>query len=146
MYTLPPLRHKLPKPGDRLALGRSGLQVSPICLGLTQSPETVIAAYEEGINFFFLTADLHWPIYDGIRKGLAKLLQGNASRRHEIVVGVVSYLDNPLFSALQFNEVISEVPGLDYVDVMIAGAVASDQSFYSRLDSMSHARSVGQHG
>ena len=51
---------------------------------MTVSPETVIAAFEEGVNFFFITADLHWPLYDGVRKGLAKLspearLGGNKS-------------------------------------------------------------------
>jgi hypothetical protein len=140
------LRETLPKPGDRFALGKSGLRVGPICLGMTASPETVIAAYEEGVNFFFITGDLHWPLYDGIRKGLGRLLSGAASRRQEIVVGVVSYLDNPLFSALQFNEVIAEVPGLEYVDLMIAGAVASDQSFYSRVESLTRARAAGLHG
>src|SRR5689334_4931583 len=105
------LRTKLPSTSDRLWLGRSGLRVSPICLGMTD-PETVVAAYEEGINFFFLTGDLHWPLYAGVRNGLARLLAGNKSRREEIVVGVVSYLDNPLFSALQFNEVMAEVAGL----------------------------------
>lgn len=146
MYTASHLRKKLPTAGERLWLGRSGLQVSPICLGLTESPETVIAAYEEGVNFFFVTADLHWPLYEGVRKGLAKLLEGNTSRRQEIVVGVVSYLDNPLFSALQFNEVIAEIPGLDHVDLMIAGAVASESSFYSRFDSLVRARAAGMHG
>ena len=130
----------LPKATDRLPLGRSGLRVSPLCLGMTVSPDTVIEAYEQGINFFFVTADLHWPLYDGLRKGLKKLLEGNRARRDEVVVAVVSYLDNPLFGALQFHEVIAELPGLDRVDVLVAGAVASESSFYSRLDSMAAAR------
>lgn len=140
------LRQTLPKANNRLLLGRSDLRVSPLCLGLTQEPETVISAYEEGVNFFFITADLHWPLYSGLRKGLSKLLEGNRSRRKDIVVGVVSYLDNPLFSALQFNEVIAEIPGLDYIDLIIAGAVATDYSLYSRFHSMSQARAVSQHG
>lgn len=140
------LRPALPKVSDRLELGRSGLRVSPICLGMTSSPDVVITAYEEGVNFFFVSGDLHWPMYDGIRKGLAKLLEGTKTRRQEIVVGAVSYLDNPLFSVLQFNEIIAEVPGLQYVDLIIAGAVSSDQSFYSRLDSMVRAKAVEQHG
>ena len=140
------MRSVLPKPTDRLPLGRSGLKVSPLCLGITASPETVTEAYENGVNFFFVTADLHWPLYDGVRRGLAKLLSGNRARRDEVVVGVVSYLDNPLFGALQFNEVIAEVPGLERVDLLIAGAVASQASFTSRLYSMAAARQSGQHG
>ncbi len=139
-------RDHFPKPADRLPLGRTGLTVSPFCLGMTASADSVIAAYESGINFFFVTADLHWPLYDGVRKGLARLLDGNKTRRDEIVVGVVSYLDDPLFSTLQFHEVIGEVPGLDRVDLMIAGGVSSDQSFYSRLNSLERARSQRHHG
>ena len=142
----PAVRQTFPKATDRITLGKSGLRVSPICLGMTMSPETVIAAYEAGVNFFFVTGDLHWPLYDGIRKGLAKLLDGNPSRRDEIVVGVVSYLDNPLFAALQFHEVIGEVPSLQRVDVLIAGAVSSDQSFYPRVEAMARARAAGQNG
>jgi hypothetical protein len=139
-------RDHFPKPSDRLPLGRTGLMVSPFCLGMTASADSVIAAYEAGINFFFVTADLHWPLYDGVRKGLAKLLNGNKARRDEIVVGVVSYLDDPLFSTFQFHEVIGEVPGLERVDLMIAGAVSSDQSFYSRLNSLQRARSLRHNG
>ena len=139
-------RQQLPKPAARLPLGRSGLMVSPICLGMTASADSVVAAYEAGVNFFFVTADLHWPLYDGVRKGLAKLLNGNAARRDELVVAVVSYLDDPLFSTLQFHEVIGEVPGLDHVDLMIAGAVSSDQSLYSRVNSLQRALSMRHNG
>jgi len=61
----------------RVHLSGAGLRVSPFCLGRTASADTVVAAYEAGINFFFVTADLHWPLYDGIRRGLAKPLQCN---------------------------------------------------------------------
>jgi hypothetical protein len=140
------MRQDLPKPTDRVPLGSSGLQASPLCLGMTADPETVIAAWERGVNFFFLTADLHWPLYDGLRKGLAKLFEGNRGRREQAVVAVVSYLDNPLFGALQFHEVIAEVPGLERVDVIVAGAVASETSFHSRLASMAAARQGRHHG
>jgi hypothetical protein len=140
------MRPVLPKPSDRLPMGGSGLAVSPFCLGLTATPETVIAAYESGINFFFITGDLHWPLYDGLRQGLARLLKDNPSRRQELVVGVVSYLDNPLFGALQFHEVIGEIPGLQYVDLLIAGGVPSETSFYSRLDSLAAAKRRSHNG
>jgi hypothetical protein len=139
-------RLTLPKATNRLALGKSGLMVSPFCLGRTGSSETVVAAYEAGINFFFVTADLHWPLYDGTRRGLAKLIEGNPSRRNEIVVGVVSYLDEPLFSALQFHEVVDAVPGLERIDLLIAGAVSSEKSFYSRLATMESARAARHNG
>ena len=140
------VRDTLPKPADRLPLGRSGLKVSPFCLGMTASPDSVVAAYEAGINFFFVTADLHWPLYEGIRHGLRKLLDGNPARRDEIVVGVVSYMEDPLFSTLQFHEVIAEVPGLERVDLMIAGAVSNENSLYSRANSLQSARARRHNG
>ena len=143
---LAPRRSMLPRATERLVLGKSGARVSPICLGITMSPDTVITAYEAGVNFFFITADLHWPLYEPLRQGLARLLDGAPSRRPELTVGVVSYLDNPLFSALQFNEVIAAIPGLEYVDLAIAGAAATTDSFYSRLDSLMRARARGHMG
>jgi hypothetical protein len=140
------MRTKLPAADHRLTLGRSGLRVSPICIGITESPDTVTEAYERGINFFFVTADLHWPLYDGIRQGLRKLLEGNKPRRDEIVVAVVSYLDNPLFAALQFHEVIGQVPGLERVDVLVAGAIPGRESFQSRLASLTNARHARHNG
>jgi len=134
-----PLR--LPKPTDRYRLGNSGLWVSPICIGICGSPETVARAYEAGVNFFFVSADLHWPMYEATRAGIARLVRDNPARRDDLVIGVVSYLDDPLFSALQFNEVIDSVPGLRRVDLLIAGAVSNDQNF-SRITALQKARST----
>src|SRR6266540_1673365 len=74
MYTLKPPRLTLPKLTDRLTLGEDGLRVSPFCLGLVGSDDTACAAFDSGINFFFLSADLHWPLYESARLGLEKLL------------------------------------------------------------------------
>lgn len=133
------IRGSLPKPSERLPLGTSGLTVSPLCIGMTQEPDTILHAYEAGVNFFFISADLHWPLYEATRSGIRKLLVGNTSRRDEIVVGVVSYLDEPLFRALQFDEVLAAVPGLERVDLLIAGAISGDHSF-KRLKSLHQAR------
>jgi aryl-alcohol dehydrogenase-like predicted oxidoreductase len=125
-------RQSLPKAAARLPLGRTGLSVSPLCIGITEDAETIPAAFDAGINFFFLTADLHWPLYEQLRKGLTQLLSRGPSIRDQIVVGVVSYLDQPLFQALQFHEVIESVPGLQRVDLLIAGAIPNEQSFFGR--------------
>lgn len=148
--TLPPgglrshPRASVPKPDDRSALGRSGLTVSPYCIGIS-TPETVLAAYEMGINFFFVTADLHWPLYEGVREGLRQLFKKKGAR-DEVVVAVVSYLEMPLFSALQFHEVIDVIPGMERVDVLVAGALPSDQALYARFNSIHTARANGHNG
>jgi hypothetical protein len=59
-------RKSLPRFTDRQALGNQRLRVSPFCLGWVRSAETVAAAFEAGINFLFVTTDLHhdavpWP-------------------------------------------------------------------------------------
>lgn len=134
-----PSERFLPKVTDRLPLGGSGLKVSPLCLGMTK-PEVVLEAFEMGINFFFVSADLHWPLYEGLRVGLAKLLTAHKHIRDQIVIGVVSYLEDPLFRYLQFWEVISSIPGMDRVDLLIAGSVSDDESLSVRYAAMQAAR------
>src|SRR5262245_54155501 len=63
MTAISPPRQQLPQFRDRLVLGEQGLRVSPYCLGMIRDPETVGAAFEAGINFFFVSADMHWPLY-----------------------------------------------------------------------------------
>jgi hypothetical protein len=112
-----------------------------LCIGITGEPEVVPAAYDAGVNFFFISGDLHWPLYDGVRRGLEMLLDRGGSIREDIVVSVVSYLDLPIFQALQFHEVINSVRGLKRVDLLIAGAVWNEHNLYARLDPMLRARS-----
>lgn len=118
---------------DRLALGATGLRVSPFCLGMVERPEAIVAAYRAGINFFFLTADMHWPLYEGARQGLRALLRSARDVRRKVVVSVVSYVTQPEFCNAPFIEVLNAVPELEHVDVaVIGGSYAND--FLSRHD------------
>ncbi len=112
--TLPRLTHRLP-------LGVAGLEVSPFCLGITPDPATVLAAFEAGINFFFVTADMHWPLYERTRQGLRQLLRDKPALRDQIVVAVVTYVAQREFLSMPFREVGMEVPELGHLDVMVAG-------------------------
>ena len=138
--------NRFPKPADRLPLGLTGLKVSPLCLGITGVPEIIPEAYDRGVNFFFISGDLHWPLYDGVRKGLEMLFDRGSSIRDEVVVGVVSYLDGPIFEGLQFNEVIDNVRGLGRVDLLIAGAVWNEQDLGARFAPIYRARASGYLG
>jgi hypothetical protein len=139
-----PGRTRLPKPSDRLPLGTSGLMVSPICLGHT-SAETVIAAFDAGINFFFVSADAHWPFYAGVRTGLEKLLRDKIAKRSQIVLAIVSYLDNPLFHQTGvFGEVLNAIPASESADVLIAGATTSRN--FDRIDTLKKLRAAGRFG
>jgi hypothetical protein len=117
----------LPKLTDRLPLGASGKQVSPFCLGMVPDPAVVAAAYEAGINFFFISADMHWPLYEATRYGLVQLLASRPALRDEIVVGLVSYATQPEFCSAPFREVVQFTPHLGYMDLAIAGGAYSHE-------------------
>lgn len=114
---------RLPRPTDRLPLGTSGLEVSPFCLGMIPdgSPDTVLAAYDAGINFFFVSADMHWPYYETLRQGLVALLARGGGIRDRIVVAAASYVAAPVFLHMPFVEVLESTPGLERIDVCVAG-------------------------
>ena len=114
-------RTALPALTDRLPLGTTGLLVSPICHGMTYDAQVIPAAFEAGINFFFLSADMHWPIYEATRRGLADLLRGHPSRRDEIVIACASYVTQPEFCFVPFDEVLAAVPELGRIDITVAG-------------------------
>src|SRR5687768_13171254 len=109
----------LPRLTDRLPLGETGLQVSPICLGLVGAPEVVPAAFDAGINFFFVTGDLHWPLYEQTRRGLELLLARGGGIRDDVVVAVCSYCTQPEFPVGALRETLDAVPGLERVDVAV---------------------------
>ena len=136
-------RALLPKLTDRLPLGRSGLEVSPICLGITTS-ETVPAAFDAGINFFFVSNDLHWRYYEPLMRGIDNLL-ANGVRRDDIVVAGVSYLAEPLFGYLQFNEMLEAMPRLERVDVLVSGA-STAEDFMARWKQIDKARTSARWG
>ncbi len=106
---------------QRLELGVTGVRVSPVCLGMVAEPEIVSAAYQAGINFFFLSADMHWPVYEPVRRGLRQLLRAAPSARSALVVAVVSYVTQPEFCWAPFEEVLEAVPELGHVDVAVIG-------------------------
>lgn len=123
-------------------MGDSGLEVSPFCLGAVSDPATVLAAYDAGINFFFLTADMHWPNYESLRQGLKMLFARDSNARDNVVVSVVSYVTQPEFCFMPFLEVLDEVSGLARIDVTVMGGVYSNE-FLTRLSSYSRHRTEG---
>src|SRR5262249_54173877 len=112
---------RLPRLTERRPLGAAKLEVSPFCLGIVSDPKIVCEAFDAGINFFFVTADMHWPLYDGLRRGLEMLLARGGGIRDRIVVGAVSYVAQPEFCFAPFRETIEAVKGLERLDVTIAG-------------------------
>lgn len=120
-------RKRLPQFRGRLVLGDRGLRVSPFCLGWVRSAETVVAAFEAGINFFFITTDLHWPGYEATRRGVRQLLARGPGVRDRIVIAAACYQTRPILCYGPFQELLDEMPGLGRLDVLIAGAVYGDE-------------------
>jgi aryl-alcohol dehydrogenase-like predicted oxidoreductase len=121
----PSARKRLPSFRDRLRVRDTGLIVSPFCLGIADDPHVIVEAFERGINFFFVTADMHWPMYEGTRRGIRDLLRTRRGIRDEIVVAAVSYVAQPSFLVQPFCEVIDSIPGLERLDMTIVGGVGS---------------------
>ena len=115
------------------------LEVSPICLGRTADPNTIPAAFDAGINFFFLSGDLHWPIYLGLREGLSRLLQRTPSVRDQIVVAGVAYAGQRGFCLGAYAELIQAVPKLLRIDVAVAGGICAGD-FARRASDLAIAR------
>jgi hypothetical protein len=113
-------RRALPRFTDRIALGKD-LSVSPFCLGRVASWRLIPAAFEMGINFFFVTTDMHWPLYEASRKGLKALFARGGGTRDEIAVAGACYPTQPEFQRAPFAELVAAVPRLERVDVFVAG-------------------------
>jgi hypothetical protein len=84
-------------------------------------PSTIPAAFDAGVNFFFVSADMHWPLYESTRRGLADLLARGGGVRDEIVVAGVCYPTQPEFCRMPFQELVDVVPKLGRLDVLLAG-------------------------
>src|SRR5262245_23576083 len=114
-------RRDLPRLTDRLELGSGGLRVSPFCIGMVEKPETIGEAFDLGVNFFFVSADMHWPLYEATRRGLSDLLARGRGVRDQIVVAGVCYPTQPEFCAMPFRELVESLPRLERLDVLLAG-------------------------
>jgi aryl-alcohol dehydrogenase-like predicted oxidoreductase len=104
-------------------LGRTNLNVS--CLGLGGgghiSSEDTLYAFDQGINYFFYSSDLHQYLYSSMREALRKLCGRGSSMREKVVLATVSYMirtPDTVFTYLydQFIDL-----GIDYVDVFFWG-------------------------
>lgn len=137
-------RTSLPRPEERLPLGR-GLEVSPYCIGIVKDPDTILEAFDQGINFFFVSTDLHWPLYENIRRGLERLFARGGGIRDQVVVCSVCYLTQPDFDYIPHQELIRSVKGLERTDVMVAGGCHADE-FPRRQRTMETYLEAGTHG
>ncbi|NJM20900.1 MAG: aldo/keto reductase [Richelia sp. RM2_1_2] len=108
--------------------GRTDLTVS--CLGLGGgagiSSEDTLYAFDQGINYFFYSCDLHHYTYSSMSNALRQLCSRGSSVREKVVLATVTYIKNPeaVISALmdQFKEL-----NIDYVDIFFWGWIGSTE-------------------
>jgi aryl-alcohol dehydrogenase-like predicted oxidoreductase len=103
-------------------LGRTGLKVS--CLGLGGgggiSSEDALYAFDQGINYFFYSSDLHHYIYSFMSGALQKLCGRNSSVREKVVLGTVTYMKNPEMAIAALLDQFIELK-IEYIDVFFWG-------------------------
>jgi hypothetical protein len=93
-----------------------------------------------GVNFFAVTVDMHWPVYEPLRRGLVELIHDVPAARDEIVIMGISYVTHPRFCHAPFAELLDAHPTFGRIDVSGMGAT-TNADFLNRWGE--HARHVG---
>ncbi|WP_138499829.1 aldo/keto reductase [Nostoc sp. PA-18-2419] len=103
-------------------LGRTDLTVS--CLGLGGgggiSSEDTLYAFDQGINYFFYSSDLHHYIYSSMSDALRQLCGRSSSVREKVVLATVTYIKSPEMALAALMDQFVEL-GIDYIDVLFWG-------------------------
>lgn len=103
-------------------LGRTDLTVS--CLGLGGgggiSSDDTLYAFEQGINYFFYSSDLHHYFYSQMSDALRQLCGRGSSVREKVVLATVTYIKNPEAAISALFDQLTEL-GIDYIDVFFWG-------------------------
>lgn len=113
--------------------GRTDLTVS--CLGLggggAISSEDTLYAFDQGINYFFYSSDLHHFLYSHMADALRKLCGRGSSVREQVVLATVTYIKSPEMAIAALLDQFMELK-LDYVDVFFWGWIGSNDGIALR--------------
>jgi predicted aldo/keto reductase-like oxidoreductase len=141
----PPISIKptLPQCRDRIRLNAALPPISPICIGMVADPSVITAAFDHGCNFFFVSADMHWPRYQHTRQGISDLIARVG--RDQIVVAATVYVTQPEFLSEPFVELVDETAGLGHLDIVVAGG-SYGTDLVPRIDVLRHHRATGRFG
>lgn len=111
-------------------LGRTDLTVS--CLGLGGgghiSSQDTLYAFDQGINYFFYSSDLHHYLYSSMAGALRQLCGRGSKVREQVVLATVTYMvktPEAVFASLydQFEEL-----GIDYIDLFFWGWIDANNA------------------
>ncbi|MTJ47572.1 aldo/keto reductase [Dolichospermum sp. UHCC 0259] len=108
-------------------LGRTNLTVS--CLGLggggSISSDDTLYAFEQGINYFFYSSDLHHYIYSSMSGALRQLCGRGSSVREKVILATVTYIKSPEMAMAALLDQFVEL-GIDYIDVFFWGWIGAN--------------------
>ncbi|MEH2308235.1 aldo/keto reductase [Nostoc sp.] len=107
-------------------LGRTDLTVS--CLGLggggSISSEDTLYAFDQGINYFFYSSDLHHYIYSSMAGALRQICGRGSLKREKVVLATVTYIKNPEMAMAALLDQFVDL-NIDYIDVFFWGWIGS---------------------
>lgn len=107
-------------------LGRTDLTVS--CLGLGGgggiSSDDTLYAFDQGINYFFYSSDLHHYTYSAMAEALRKLCGRGSSVREKVVLATVTYIKSPEMALAALFDQFGEL-GIDYIDIFFWGWIGT---------------------
>jgi hypothetical protein len=113
-------------------------EVSKIGLGIVGSPDVVRRAFEQGVNLFFISVDLHWPLYEAARRGIVSLLASGVPRSDVVIAGI-TYITHPRLCSAGYDELLRAMPDLGHIDVGVMGILGAD-AFAGQLDTFMRLR------
>lgn len=108
-------------------LGRTDLTVS--CLGLggggAISSDDTLYAFEQGINYFFYSSDLHHFLYSAMSGALRQLCGRGSAVREKVVLATVTYIKSPEMALAALYDQFEEL-GIDYIDILFWGWIGEN--------------------
>jgi predicted aldo/keto reductase-like oxidoreductase len=108
-------------------LGRTDLTVS--CLGLggggAISSDDTLYAFDQGINYFFYSSDLHHFLYSEMSGALRQLCGRGSSVRDRVVLATVTYIKSPEMALAALYDQFEEL-GIDYIDILFWGWIGEN--------------------
>lgn len=114
-------------------LGRTDLTVS--CLGLggggAISSEDTLYAFDQGINYFFYSSDLHHFLYSHMAGALRQLCGRGSTVRERVVLATVTYIKSPEMAIAALLDQFVELK-IDYIDVLFWGWIGSNDAISLR--------------
>jgi aryl-alcohol dehydrogenase-like predicted oxidoreductase len=129
---------------SRRPLGRTGLMVSPIGIGGGNgiSSEDTLYAFDRGVNYFFFSSDLHHFSYRKSAAALKELCGTGSSRRDQVVLATVSYVNDPEKLMAVVVDQLGEL-GVDYIDVFHWGWITDTVDLARLFAGSAHLKAGG---